>query len=58
MYNEWAMKKTAINPNDVKTRDWALVRLINGATKGGAHKDRKKDANKRECRKKVRTEDA
>lgn len=46
-------KKDKLNPDEIKTRDPLLQALICGATKGGIHKDRKKDANKRKCRKKV-----
>ncbi len=35
----------------VKTRDWALVRLLQGATKAGTHVDRRKEADRRACRK-------
>lgn len=34
-------------------RDHAMVALINGATKGGAYTDRRKENNRRACRKKV-----
>ncbi len=37
----------------IKTRDYALVKLINGATKAAVHTDRKKRANKATCRKPV-----
>jgi hypothetical protein len=40
----------------IKTRDPLIQRLINGATKGGAHKDRKKEKNKKKCRTKVTEE--
>lgn len=31
-------------------RDYLMVALINGATKSGVHKDRKKEKNKKACR--------
>lgn len=34
-----------------KTRDLLMVRLINGATKAGAEKDRRKEASRLESRK-------
>jgi hypothetical protein len=34
----------------IKTRDYLLVELINGATKAAVHVDRKKKANKLKCR--------
>ena len=39
-----------IDPNEIRIRDELLMRLINGATKSGTHKDRKKHDNKNECR--------
>lgn len=42
-----------IDPNNLKTRDWLIVRLLQGATKAGIQKDRKKEKNKKACRKKV-----
>lgn len=47
------MKPTRPKKRVIKTRDYALVKLINGATKAGVHTDRKKKANKAECRKTV-----
>jgi hypothetical protein len=38
-------------------RDWALVKLICGATKGGPHQNKKKTRNKKACRKPVKQED-
>lgn len=43
-----------INPNRVQSRDHLLTRLINGATKSGYHRDKKREANKHECRKKLK----
>lgn len=40
----------------IKTRDYAMVAIIKGATKAGAHKDRKKEASKKHCRRRVRQE--
>jgi hypothetical protein len=34
----------------IKTRDYAMVLLINGATKAGAHRDNRKHANAYACR--------
>lgn len=39
-----------LDPNELKTRDLLLVRLINGATKAGVRRDARKEANRRECR--------
>lgn len=43
-----------VDPNKLKVRDPLMVRLINGATKGGPQRDRKKEANRRAARRKVR----
>lgn len=51
-------KPKKIDPNQVKVRDHLMVRLIQGATKGGAHKDRKKETSRKECRKKIRPEES
>lgn len=48
--------KLTINPNRIRTRDLVLVALINGATKGGPHIDRKKLAARRSCRRPVELE--
>lgn len=42
-----------INPNLLDTRDPLMVQIINGVTKAGVHKDRKKEANRKACRIKV-----
>ena len=49
------MKKTPhqIDPNTIRSRDYALVALINGATKAGAHKNRRKEASRKACRVRV-----
>jgi hypothetical protein len=49
--------KTKIKTNELKTRDHLMVKVINGATKGGPHKDRRKEQDKTACRKKVRGEE-
>lgn len=43
-------KPLKLDPNKIKTRNYLMVRLINGATKGGIEKDHRKEANKRSCR--------
>ncbi len=43
--------------NLLKTRDHLMVKVINGVTKAGIHKDHKKEANKRASRSKVEIED-
>lgn len=40
----------------IKTRDYLLVKVINGVTKAGIHKDQKKEANKTASRSKVEIE--
>jgi hypothetical protein len=42
-----------IDPNEIKTRDYLLVDLINGVTKSGVYVDRRKEANRKACRKKI-----
>jgi len=39
-----------INPNELPTRDWLLLLLINGATKSSVAKDQKKERNRQKCR--------
>ncbi len=46
-----------IDPNKVKTRDPLMVAIINGATKSGTHKDRRRERNRNECRRKIRQEE-
>lgn len=36
-----------------KVRDYFMVEIIKGATKAGVHKDKKRAADKKRCRKKV-----
>lgn len=40
----------SIRHTDIRTRDYAMVRLINGATKAGVQLDRRKEAARRACR--------
>lgn len=42
-----------IDPNKLKGRDPAQLAIIQGQVKAGVHKDRKKDAAKKKCRKKI-----
>lgn len=46
-----------IDPNQLKTRNQLMVKLINGATKAGVEKDHRKEASKKACRQKVRRDD-
>lgn len=48
--------KTTITHRDVRVRDEHMVQIIRGVTKAGVHKDRKREASKKECRKKPREE--
>lgn len=41
---------------NIKTRDYLMVRLINGATKAGVVTDRRKDQNRKACRGRVKEE--
>lgn len=41
----------------IKTRDHLMVKVINGVTKAGIHKDHKKEANKKASRTKVHEEE-
>jgi hypothetical protein len=43
-----------MDPTQIKTRDYALVKIILGATKAGTHVDRVKERRKRKCRGRVR----
>lgn len=49
--------KDTIDPRTIRTRDPLMVAVINGATKAGVHRDRRKDENRRACRKAVRGEE-
>jgi hypothetical protein len=48
--------KLSIDPNRLRTRDHALLALIAGATKAAVHVDRRKEASRRACRRRVRLE--
>lgn len=37
------MKSVKVDPKSLKTRDWALVRILQGATKAGIQTDRRKE---------------
>lgn len=50
-------KKVTIDPNEIRVRDELLMALINGATKGGVQKDKKKESSKKKCRIKPTEED-
>ena len=50
-------KKVTIDPNEIRVRDELLMALINGATKGGVQKDKKKEDSKKKCRAKPTEED-
>lgn len=43
----------SIDPNDIKTRDYNMLLIISGATKAATHIDRKKENNRKACRRKV-----
>ena len=43
-------KPVKMGGRSIKTRDWAMVRVIQGVTKGGIHKDEVKEASRYECR--------
>jgi hypothetical protein len=42
----------------LKTRDWNMVRIIQGVTKAAVHVDKKKAASRKACRSAVRAEAA
>ena len=44
------MEPFSIDPNEVKTRDYNMLLIIGGATKSGAHQDKRKQRNKNSCR--------
>jgi hypothetical protein len=50
-------KPMKINPNELKTRDHLMLKVIAGATKAGVQKDQKKEADKLACRKPVKEEE-
>ena len=39
-----------VGGRSIKTRDWAMVRIIQGVTKSGVHQDRKKELDRMGCR--------
>lgn len=39
-----------IKHTDIRTRDYNMVAIINGVTKAGVHKDRKKEQSRKACR--------
>lgn len=45
------MNEFSIDPNEIKTRDYNMLLIISGATKAAVHVDRKKEKNRKECRK-------
>lgn len=47
------IKVFVIDPNQIKTRDYLLIDIINGATKSGVQIDRKKEQDRKACRKAV-----
>lgn len=47
-----------VNPNKIKVRDYLLLDLFTGSTKSGFQTDRKKESNKRACRKGYKGEDS
>lgn len=50
-------KDLKIDPNTIKSRDPLVVQLINGVTKGGVHKDQRREQNRTACRKRVADEE-
>jgi len=42
-------RRIKLNSNP-KTRDYLMLKVIQGVTKSGTHKDQKKEQNRRECR--------
>lgn len=40
-----------VNVNKIRVRDPLMVAIICGVTKAGTHRDRKKEANRKACRK-------
>jgi hypothetical protein len=50
-------KAVKLDPNAVKTRDYFMLALIQGATKAGVQKDRRKEADRKACRGRHRGED-
>lgn len=50
-------KPMKIDPNRIKTRDYLLLAIKQGATKANVAVDRKKEANKKASRKRVREDE-
>jgi hypothetical protein len=50
------VKAIKIDPNQIKTRDYLMLQLIQGVTKSGIAPDRKKEQNRKECRRPVQDE--
>lgn len=46
-----------IDPNQLKTRDYLMLKVISGVTKAGVQKDRRKEADKKACRKPVKEDE-
>lgn len=46
-----------INPHEIPIRDYLMVEIIRGITKSAIHVDKKKENNKKNCRKKYIRED-
>lgn len=44
---------TEIDPNQLKTRNHLMVAVINGATKSYVETDRRREASKKACRRRV-----
>lgn len=42
-----------VGGRSIKTRDWAMVKIIQGVTKAGVHSDKKKDLHRSACRGKM-----
>lgn len=43
-------RKEKINPNELRTRDYLMVRIICGVTKTAIHTDRRKAQSRKACR--------
>lgn len=42
----------SIDPNDIPVRDTLMIDIINGVTKAAVHVDRKREQNRKACRRK------
>ena len=49
--------KTTIDPNKLKTRDHLMLKVISGVTKAGVQADRRKEADKKACRKPLKEDE-